>query len=231
MRPLLEARSLKKAFHFPKKQIVLDGVDLTLGAGESAAIIGRSGEGKSTLLQILGTLDAADEGQIYYKGALVTSASYNALRRSSFGFIFQSFHLLDDFTVLENILMPARIARKNTAKGSESYQAAVSILERVGLLSHAENFAKQLSGGEKQRVAIARALVNKPELIFADEPTGNLDYQTSQEIRTLLFELLAQTGAGLVLVTHDTELASTCDSSYRLQSGLLEPIDIGAQKR
>lgn len=218
---LLEARGIKKAFYRPSKVDILKGIDLIVEAGESVAIIGRSGEGKSTLLQILGTLETPCEGSLKISGQEVQRSNRTLIRRHEIGFIFQSFHLLEDYTALENVLIPARIARQNTKKGSQAEQRGMHLLEQVGLADRAHFHTKLLSGGEKQRVALARAMCNNPALIFADEPSGNLDRQTSYLIHELLMNFVHKERKTLIVVTHDGDLAKLCGKQYELQSGLL----------
>jgi lipoprotein-releasing system ATP-binding protein len=218
---ILQAKSIKKRFKHPVEIDLLRGIDLTVQKGETVAIMGRSGEGKSTLLQILGTLDNPTEGSLTIAQLPATSNNLSSLRNKHLGFIFQAFHLLEDYTVLQNILMPAMIARKDTGKGSASYQRAQDLLEQVGLSGRQHHFGKQLSGGEKQRVAIARALMNDPDLIFADEPSGNLDRQNADAIHHLLLNFAEKQGKSLVVVTHDEQLASLCHTRYRLTDGIL----------
>ena len=148
----------------------------------------------------------------------------NALRNQKIGFVFQSFHLLDDHTALENILMPACIARKNTNKGSPAYVYGYELLEKVGMGERAHFHTKLLSGGEKQRIAIARAMCNNPEIIFADEPSGNLDEQTSDGIHQLLLRFAKSNNKSIVVVTHDQKLAALCDTRYQLQDGQLHAL-------
>ncbi len=223
MRPqiLVHAKSIKKSFDFPLKTSILSNIDFKAYAGQSIAIVGRSGEGKSTLLQILGTLDQPCEGELYIDQHLVTSSNRSYIRNHLIGFIFQSFHLLEDYTAIENILMPAKIARKNTTKGSPAYRRALLLLENVGLSERAFHYTKFLSGGEKQRVALARAFCNDPKIIFADEPTGNLDSKTGHVIHSLLLEFAQREGKALVLVTHDKDLAALCSVRYELCQGSL----------
>jgi len=218
---ILEADNIHKSYSGPGGSHVLKGISLSLKARESIAIMGRSGEGKSTLLQILGTLDLPDRGSLIIGGEEAAPSRFNELRSKRIGFIFQSFFLLEDFTVLENLLMPSRIARVPCGKGSAAYSRAMTLLERVGMSEHANQPAKQLSGGEKQRVAFARALCNDPMLILADEPTGNLDYTTAESIHHLLMNLVKEEGKTLVIVTHNQELANMCDRQYILREGLL----------
>lgn len=217
---ILEAREIHKSFYFPVKTSVLRGVNLNVARGESIAITGRSGEGKSTLLQLLGTLEDPCQGTLTIAGQLVTPANHAIIRNKHIAFIFQGFHLLEDYSTLENVLMPARIARQDTSRGSPAYKRACDHLERVGLSERMHFPTKLLSGGEKQRVAIARALCNDPDLIFADEPSGNLDKETAQSIHTLLLGLIPD--RSLIIVTHDHDLARQCNKQYTLRNGLLE---------
>lgn len=220
---VLQAKGVKKHFHSPIDIAVLNGIDLTVSSEESIAIMGRSGEGKSTLLQILGTLEKASSGEIYVAGQRVTPFSVTRIRRKHLAFVFQSYHLLDDYSVIDNILMPARIDRRSVHRGSETYHRATELLRLVGLAHRAEFSTKLLSGGEKQRTAIARALINDPDLILADEPSGNLDQQTATVIHELLLSFAKQKGKALILVTHNEELAALCDTKYLLQDGFLHP--------
>lgn len=217
MKPVLKALQISKRFTHPIETTVLDSISLEVYPGETLAIIGKSGEGKTTLLHLLGTLEEPTSGHIEICGDQVTSKNGPLLRCQHIGFIFQAYHLLEESTVLENILMPARIAKKKTHPGSPAHQRALSLLEEVGLLHRSSFPAKLLSGGEKQRVAIARALMNEPDLILADEPSGNLDHANSQIIYNLLFESAQRRGKALIVVTHDMELASRCQKTYALQ--------------
>jgi lipoprotein-releasing system ATP-binding protein len=221
---VLEAKKIVKRFTTPSLIEVLKGIDLTLHAEEAIAIMGKSGEGKSTLLHILGSLDTPCSGELFILGESIRSASLPQLRNKHIGFIFQSCHLLEDYTALENVLMPARIARKSTYPGSEAHARALMLLEMVKLKERVQHPAKLLSGGEKQRVAIARALMSDPALILADEPSGNLDYAHSQEIHQLLLHLVKTFHKSLIVVTHDKELASLCDRILFLKEGHLECI-------
>lgn len=218
---LLSAKNIQKSFYTPNPFPILKGIHLDVFAGESVAIIGRSGEGKSTLLQILGTLEQPCEGTLTIKDKEVATFNKAQLRNQSIGFVFQSFHLLEDYTTLENVLMPARIARQNTREGSDAYQHALHLLDKVGLAERAHFHTKLLSGGEKQRVALARAMCNNPDLILADEPSGNLDRQTSDLIHKILFSFVKDKQKALIVVTHDRELASLCDRQYELKNGVL----------
>ncbi|MFV0339535.1 MAG: ABC transporter ATP-binding protein [Parachlamydiaceae bacterium] len=221
---ILKARKIKKQFLHPIKIDLLRGIDLDVAQGETCAIMGRSGEGKSTLLQILGTLDTPTDGTLEIASQTVVSGNQAILRNRELGFVFQSFHLLEDYTVLQNVLMPSLIARKDVSEKSEAFQRALWLLEQIGLIDRKDHFAKQLSGGEKQRVAIARALQNDPSLILADEPSGNLDRKTADGIHTLLLSFVNDHKKSLIVVTHDEELANLCQSHYRLNTGLLDRI-------
>lgn len=213
---ILKAKNLKKSFHNPHEIQILKGVSLEVLKGETIAITGRSGQGKSTLLQILGTLDTPSQGTIEIGGQEITRFNVARIRNENIAFIFQSFHLLEDYTALENILMPARIGRSQLGE-----EHAMRLLEYVGLVDRAHFSAKLLSGGEKQRVAIARALCNDPDIIFADEPSGNLDKETADHIHQLLLGYAKEKGKSLIFVTHDLELAKLCDKHYVLENGNL----------
>lgn len=217
----LQAKNLKKKFFSPVEVSILNGVDLSVHSGESVAIMGRSGEGKSTLLQILGTLEKASSGELIIAGQKVNPMNVNRIRRKNLAFVFQSYHLLDDYSVIDNILMPARIDRQPTRPGSAAYARAEELLALVNL-SHRTHFnTKLLSGGEKQRVAIARALFNDPDIILADEPSGNLDKTTAEMIHQLLISFSKNHFKALIIVTHDERLANLCDKRYTLASGQL----------
>lgn len=218
---LLEAKNISKAFYHPKTVLILKEIFLQISGGESVAIIGRSGEGKSTLLQILGTLEDPCAGSLYIEGEKATSSNRTYLRNKKIGFVFQSFHLLEDYTALENILMPARIARQPIGRGSQAEERAFFLLETMGLADRAHFHTKLLSGGEKQRIALARAMCNDPSLILADEPSGNLDSQTAQLIHKFLIDFARHPSKALLLVTHDRELARLCSQQYELRNGHL----------
>lgn len=214
---ILKAKNLKKVFVNPGKCEILKGVSLTVHEGETVAIMGPSGVGKSTLLHILGTLDTPSEGTLEIAGKNALSAQAATLRNQHIGFVFQNYNLLDEYSVIDNVLMPTRIARMS---GKEDL--AKKLLQEVGLEDHMHHLAKQLSGGEKQRAAIARALCNNPDLILADEPTGNLDDANSARIHELLISSAKTLDKGLIVVTHNHELAKQCDVIYTLHSGYLE---------
>ncbi|MBY7842155.1 lipoprotein-releasing ABC transporter ATP-binding protein LolD [Vibrio fluvialis] len=200
---------------------VLKGVSFELQKGELASIIGSSGSGKSTLLHILGALDDATQGHVEYLGQQLSALSSNKqakIRNQHLGFVYQFHHLLADFSALENVAMPLLIGGKKVAQAK---QDAAALLERVGLSHRLEHRPSELSGGERQRVAIARALVNKPDLVLADEPTGNLDHKTALSIYDLMRELNRESGTAFLVVTHDGELAAKMDRRLHMQDGLL----------
>ncbi len=221
---VLQAENVQKAFYHPARIDLLKSVSLTVKRGESVAIIGNSGQGKSTLLHILGTLEPACSGLLSIAGNVVSAANRNTIRNKHLGFVFQSFHLLEDYTAMENILMPARIARFDTGKRSEAYHYASEMLDSVGLGDRRNFHTKLLSGGEKQRVAIARALCNDPDLILADEPSGNLDTGTSAIIHDLLLNLVQERNKSLITVTHNLELAERCSRRFKLTDGTLQEV-------
>lgn len=221
MIPLIRARQLTKKFLSPTPVEVLKGVDLDIYPGESVAIIGKSGEGKSTLLHILGTLEEPCSGKLEICGQNSAHASLPKLRNRHIGFIFQSYHLFDNDTAIENVLMPAKIARYPIHPTSPAYKRAWMLLELIGLQERAHFPARLLSGGEKQRLAIARALCNDPDLILADEPSGNLDSKLSQEIHSLLIRLTRDFNKALIVVTHDKDFSSLCNKTWLLKDGYL----------
>jgi putative ABC transport system ATP-binding protein len=199
---------------------ILRGINLTIAQGESVAITGTSGSGKSTLLGLLAGLDLPTSGSIALFGQDLTHMNEDqraAVRLGKVGFVFQSFHLLENLTALENVLLPLELG---SAK-AEFKQQAVQALQQVGLGERLTHYPPQLSGGEQQRVALARAFVTQPKILFADEPTGNLDKATGLEITQLLFNLQSQWQTTLVLVTHDESLAARCQSHYRMANGVL----------
>lgn len=220
---LLLAEALTKKVTSPEGDLtILDDVSLTVGRGETVAVVGPSGSGKSTLLALLAGLDEPSSGSVWLNGVELTALDEDGrarLRNRQVGFVFQSFHLLPSLTALENVLLPLELS------GTDQNDArARQALGQVGLDSRLHHYPRQLSGGERQRVAIARAFVTEPALLFADEPTGNLDNKTGAHILDLLFELNAAANTTLVLVTHDLNAAQRCHRIIELESGrLVEP--------
>ena len=213
---MIKATGIEKAFGSLK---VLKGVDIEIGKAEVVSIMGASGAGKSTLLQILGTLSTPDSGSLIIDGVDVLKLDSKALaefRNLRLGFVFQFHHLLPEFNALENVMIPAFIA--GTGK-KEAEQRAKELLADMGLGERLTHKPTELSGGEQQRVAIARALVNKPAVLFADEPSGNLDTKTKEEIHKLFFDLRDKYGQTVVIVTHDPDLAKMCDRSLFMVDG------------
>ena len=216
MQTIIEARDIEKSFGTLK---VLKGIDLTVSKSEVLSIMGASGAGKSTLLQILGTLSTPDAGSLSIGGIDVlrlNSRLLSAFRNTKVGFVFQFHHLLPEFTALENIMIPALIAGKSR---TEARTEAEALLSELGLAERAAHKPSELSGGEQQRVAIARALINHPDVIFAEEPSGNLDCVTKQELHGLFFKLRETHGQTFVIVTHDPELSALCDRSLFMRDG------------
>lgn len=213
---MIQAKGIEKSFG-PLK--VLKGVDLEVGKSEVVSIMGASGAGKTTLLQILGTLSTPDSGTLVIDGTDVLKLKGDALsefRNRKIGFVFQFHHLLPEFTALENVMIPAFIAGRSK-KDAEG--AAKSLLSDLGLSERHHHKPSELSGGEQQRVAIARALINNPSVLFADEPSGNLDSKTKEELHRLFFELRDKYGQTIVIVTHDPGLAEMCDRSLYMVDG------------
>ncbi|BAE81252.1 ABC transporter of lipoproteins [Chlamydia felis Fe/C-56] len=221
MLPLIEAKNLSKVVQQSNQNIeILRNVNFNLYPGEIVAITGASGNGKSTLLHLLGTLDTPSSGELIFLGKKKESYNLSAFRNQHIGFIFQNFYLLEDDTVINNILMPASIARQTTAKGSSTYNKALGLIEAVGLSHRTHSQCSLLSGGEKQRVAIARALINNPSILLADEPSGNLDDKTSKYIHHLLLSQ-SHNSRGVLIVTHNKQLARQCHREGILQNGEL----------
>ncbi|WP_343596583.1 ABC transporter ATP-binding protein [Acinetobacter sp.] len=220
---IISAQHLSQQIQIQHKTLtILQQINLEIVEGEQVAITGRSGSGKSTLLGILATLDRASSGELWLCGQPVHTLNEEQrakLRLQNVGFVFQSFQLLAHLSALENVLLPLRL--QPNFEYAKAVRQAETMLERVGLSDQIYQMPKVLSGGEQQRVAIARALVTQPKIIFADEPTGNLDRQTAQDIEQLLFELNREMGVTLILVTHDLNLASQCQRHYELKSGQL----------
>lgn len=220
---MLEAQQLSKTYTSDGAAYeALRGVDLQINSGECVAIVGRSGSGKSTLMHLLACLDEPTAGRVLVEGRDVSTLSEsekNHLRNEKFGFVFQQFFLNGRDTVIENIALPLRIRGE---KESAIRTRSLAALEAVGLADKASKRAKDLSGGEKQRVCIARALVGEPEMIFADEPTGNLDTATGETVEQILFDMNRTRGITLVIVTHDAELAAKCGRVVNMKDGSIE---------
>ena len=196
---------------------ILDDVRLVIGAGETVAIVGASGAGKSTLLALLAGLDEPSAGSVWLEGIELSSLDEDGraeARAKHVGFVFQSFHLIPSLTAIENVMLPLELAGKSDARGT-----ARAVQQQVGLGPRLGHYPRQLSGGEQQRVAIARAFVTRPAVLFADEPTGNLDTTTGHRVIELLFDLNAANGTTLVLVTHDREIAARCNRVIELDAG------------
>lgn len=205
----------------PARVDVLQGVDFSLSEGEAVAIIGPSGSGKSTLMHIAGLLDAPDGGKVLVNNqptAGLSDSKLSKLRNATFGFVYQHHHLLREFTALENVMLPARIGGKANA---EAKQRAEHLLTAVGLGHRLTHYPSQLSGGEQQRVAIARALMNNPKVLLADEPTGNLDPHTADDVTEMLFNLVRTENLALLLVTHNPALAARCHRTLTMREGRL----------
>jgi ABC-type lipoprotein export system ATPase subunit len=221
MSEILKAVDVHKSYRIGKRPVkVLHGVSLTVQRGETLSIMGASGSGKSTLMHLLGGLDKPDSGDVFFKGeSLVSmkSAKCVAFRANRCGFIFQSYHLLPELDVLQNVMLPAMAAQTKNAK-----VRAEQLLERVGLSGRMDHRPMELSGGEQQRVAMARALMNSPELLLADEPTGNLDSHTGENVLHNLFGLAQSEELTLILVTHNEAVARLCQRELVLKDGKLE---------
>jgi len=222
---MIEAKNIYKTYANANKELtVLRGIDLKIDRAKFIALVGPSGAGKSTLLHILGGLDTPTEGSVFLSGQDIYSLSdteLSRIRNKKIGFVFQFYHLLSEFTVLENVLIPAFIGEPDAKEKKLFKEKALGLLGKAGLAERAGHFPSQLSGGEKQRAAIVRALINEPEILFCDEPTGNLDSRTGDEILALIKDISRKNAMTVVLVTHNTELAGSADRVYHLKDGLL----------
>jgi len=222
---LLEARNVHRTFRAGRHEVtVLKGANCKVGANETVAIVGASGAGKSTLLHILGGLDRPCEGQVFVGGDdlyELSGGSRTRIRATDIGFVFQSYHLLPEMDVIENVMLPTR-ALGGAVEFREARQRGMELLGAVGLAERADHTPMELSGGEQQRVALARALINSPRLVLADEPTGNLDEKTGDQILGILFDLRKERGHTLVVVTHDLRIAKSCDRMLRLENGMIK---------
>jgi lipoprotein-releasing system ATP-binding protein len=216
---MIQIKNIYKSFD---KLEVLKGIDLTIQQGEIVSVTGPSGAGKTTLLQIIGTLMPADKGSVFFDKTDISKLRQKKLsefRNRNIGFVFQFHHLLPEFTALENICMPAYI---NGAKKNESEEYAMQLLSFLDLTDRADHKPNEMSGGEQQRVAVARALMNKPSVILADEPSGNLDSENKQALHNLFFSLRKEFGQTFIIVTHNKELAQMSDRIIKLKDGLIE---------
>ncbi len=214
---MIQAKGIEKSFGTLK---VLKGIDFSAEKGEVVSIMGASGAGKSTFLQIIGTLSTPDSGSLFIDGIDVLKLSGKSLaefRNRKIGFVFQFHHLLPEFTALENVMIPAFIAGRSK---SDAESAAEALLADLGLADRFTHKPSELSGGEQQRVAIARALINNPSVLFTDEPSGNLDSRTKEELHNLFFSLRDKYGQTIVIVTHDPDLAKMCDRSLFMRDGI-----------
>jgi lipoprotein-releasing system ATP-binding protein len=225
MTELLRANDVVKSYHDGERELkVLRGATLSVDQGEAVAVVGMSGSGKSTLLHLLGGLDVPDKGEILFEGKPLGARHISKLddfRNRSIGYVFQFHHLLPEFSAVENVIMPALIAG---ARPEAVRQEATQTLERLGLGERIKHRPSKLSGGEQQRVALARALINKPAILLADEPTGNLDVRTGEKVIELMWEMTVKQGRGLIIVTHEPTIAMRADRILYLTEGRLQPI-------
>ena len=219
---MIELKNVSKTYKTKMEELnILKNINFKFNNGDFVSIQGKSGSGKTTLLNILGLLDIKSEGELYINSEKIEKQDLTKLRSENIGFVFQFHYLLNEFTALENVMIPA-LNKKNDDK-KEIEKRDKELLEMVGLSGRLNHKPNELSGGEKQRVSIARAMINSPELILADEPTGNLDYETSQLINNIFVELNKK-GQGIIIVTHSQELANLADYKYILKNGALEMI-------
>lgn len=222
---LLKASNISKSVFMGREKLpVLKDVTFTLLENESIAITGKSGSGKTTLLHILGGLDSLDAGEVFFKEIPLNLMNISEFHKHNVGFVFQNFYLLEDETVWKNILMPPLIAKKFVRNRDRIYQRAKYLLRLVELSHREKTLARNLSGGEKQRLSIARALINEPDILFADEPTGNLDAETSQHIHQLLLNCVSREKTSLIVVTHDDNFARLCSKQFILKDKSLQSV-------
>ena len=215
---MINAKNIRKSFGDLE---VLKGIDLDIAKGEVVSVVGSSGAGKTTLLQILGTLDTASSGSLEISGSQISSLSRNALadfRNSHIGFVFQFHRLLPEFSALENVMMPAWIGGTRDA---DAEKRAEDLLRDLGVHNRAHHLPSELSGGEQQRVAVARALINNPDVLLADEPSGNLDSENANLLHDLFFDLRERLGITIIIVTHNEELAARADRTLRMADGVI----------
>ena len=226
MQTLLSLDNVHKSYSIRNNELcVLRGASLDIMPGERVAVVGHSGAGKSTLLHILGSLDAPDSGSVFYKGEDIyrlSARERSDIRAAQIGFVFQSYHLLPELDVLENVVLPAMTGKGPTRALIDMQKRGRELLAYVGLAERAEHRPMELSGGEQQRLALARAMMNDPEVILADEPTGNLDDDTAAHVLDHVFGLVEKRGRTLVLVTHNESLASRCDRVLHLADGIID---------
>ena len=219
---MIELKNVSKTYKTKMEELnILKNINFKFNNGDFVSIQGKSGSGKTTLLNILGLLDIKSEGELYINSEKIEKQDLTKLRSENIGFVFQFHYLLNEFSALENVMIPA--LNKKNANKKEIEKRAKELLAMVGLSNRLNHKPNELSGGEKQRVSIARAMINSPELILADEPTGNLDYETSQLINNIFVELNKK-GQGIIIVTHSQELANLADYKYILKNGVLEMI-------
>lgn len=223
---IIESRAVHKTYEIEAAKIqVLRGVTLSIRAGETVSIMGASGSGKSTLLHLLGGLDQPTAGEVFFEGTnlrAISNAKRTELRATAIGFVFQSYHLLHELDIVENVMLPA-MSRPTALLRREQIQGrAIELLDRVGLSHRAKHRPLELSGGEQQRAALARALINEPRLLLADEPTGNLDSKTGDQVLEYLFALTRDRGHTLVMVTHNEAVAKMCRRQLVLRDGVLQ---------